>query len=52
MGDSGGGNICLASLLALKEKQLPLPAAAVVLSPWTDLNNTGDSWTSNASLLA
>jgi epsilon-lactone hydrolase len=48
MGDSGGGNICLASLLALKEKQLPLPAAAVVLSPWTDLNNTGDSWTSNA----
>lgn len=48
MGDSGGGNLCLAALLALKQKRLPLPAATVALSPWTDLNNTGDSWISNA----
>ena len=43
MGDSGGGNLCLASLLAIKDKHLPLPAAAVALSPWTDLTNSGES---------
>ncbi len=48
MGDSGGGNLCLATLLALKEKGLPLPAAAVVMSPWTDLKNSGESYETNA----
>lgn len=50
MGDSGGGGLCLAALLALKDKGLPLPSAAVVLSPWTDLANTGDSWKTNAEV--
>jgi epsilon-lactone hydrolase len=49
-GDSGGGNLCLASLLGLKDKGIPLPAAAVVLSPWTDLKNSGESLISNAKL--
>jgi acetyl esterase/lipase len=48
MGDSGGGGLCLATLLALKDRGIALPAAAVALSPWTDLKNTGDSWTTNA----
>jgi len=48
MGDSAGGGLALAALLALKERKIPLPAGAVVLSPWTDLKNSGDSWTSNA----
>ena len=48
MGDSGGGNLALATLLFLKQQKIPLPAAVVTLSPWTDLNNSGDSWTSNA----
>jgi acetyl esterase/lipase len=48
MGDSGGGNLVLATLLYLKKENMPLPAAAVTLSPWTDLNNRGESWTSNA----
>lgn len=48
MGDSGGGGLCMAAMLALKEKGLPLPAAAVALSPWTDLTNSGDSWVTNA----
>ncbi|MFC1887979.1 alpha/beta hydrolase [Candidatus Cloacimonadota bacterium] len=48
MGDSGGGNLVLASLLYLKKEEMPLPAAAVTLSPWTDLHNNGDSWISNA----
>lgn len=42
-GDSAGGGLCLATLLALKDKSLPLPAAAAVLSPWTDLMLTGAS---------
>lgn len=49
-GDSGGGNLVFATLLALKEQQLPLPAAAVALSPWTDLTNSGASWESNAEV--
>jgi acetyl esterase/lipase len=50
MGDSGGGGLCLATLLALKDKGIPLPSAAVALSPWTDLANTGDSWQTNAEV--
>ncbi len=46
-GDSAGGGLCLATLLALKEKGLPLPAAAAVLSPWTDLMLTGTSHQTN-----
>jgi monoterpene epsilon-lactone hydrolase len=44
-GDSAGGGLCLATLLATKDKNLPLPAAAVALSPWTDLACTGESLT-------
>jgi acetyl esterase/lipase len=46
MGDSAGGGLALATLLALRDQGDPLPAAAVVLSPWTDLLCTGDSYRS------
>jgi epsilon-lactone hydrolase len=46
-GDSAGGGLCLASLLALKDKGVALPAAAAVLSPWTDLLLTGKSHKTN-----
>ncbi|MEV4382848.1 alpha/beta hydrolase [Streptosporangium sp. NPDC049644] len=36
-GDSAGGHLTLATLLALRDQGVPLPAAAVCLSPWTDL---------------
>ncbi|TGD79736.1 alpha/beta hydrolase [Hymenobacter wooponensis] len=36
-GDSAGGGLALALLLALREAGFPMPAAAVGLSPWTDL---------------
>lgn len=36
-GDSAGGGLTLASLLALRERNLPPPAGAVCLSPWLDL---------------
>ena len=48
IGDSAGGGLALALLLKLRDSGLPLPAAAVVLSPWTDLALTGASLTLNA----
>jgi acetyl esterase/lipase len=42
-GDSAGGGLALATLLALREAGTALPAGAVCLSPWTDLAGTGDS---------
>ncbi len=47
-GDSAGGGLCLATLLALRDQDIPLPAAAVAISPWTDLKCTGASYRSNA----
>lgn len=48
MGDSAGGGLCLATLNALKDQHIPLPAAAVALSPWTDLTCSGESYRTNA----
>ncbi|GAA5069800.1 acetyl esterase/lipase [Thermocatellispora tengchongensis] len=38
-GDSAGGHLTLATLLALRDSRMPLPAAAICLSPWTDLTD-------------
>lgn len=46
-GDSAGGGLCLATLLAIKDAGKQMPAAAAVLSPWTDLMLTGESYTRN-----
>ena len=48
MGESAGGGLCLAALLALRDQGLPLPAAGVALSPWTDLKLTGESYRTQA----
>jgi epsilon-lactone hydrolase len=45
VGESAGGGLCLATLLALRDQGLPLPAAGVAMSPWTDLALTGESYT-------
>jgi acetyl esterase/lipase len=42
--ESAGGGLSLAILLALKERNIPLPAAAVAISPWTDLTCSSDSY--------
>jgi epsilon-lactone hydrolase len=47
-GDSAGGNLALAAMLALRERARPLPVAAVLMSPWTDLAATGASYVSRA----
>ncbi|MDF1798681.1 MAG: alpha/beta hydrolase [Planctomycetota bacterium] len=48
-GDSAGGNLVLATLLALRDRGLPLPAAGVALSPWVDLGCSGVSFEGNAA---
>lgn len=48
MGESSGGGLMLAMLLRLRDDGTPLPAAAVALSPWTDLALTGNSLKLNA----
>lgn len=40
-GDSAGGNLVMVMLQSLRHQGLPLPAAAICLSPWTDF--TGES---------
>ncbi|MBR1194541.1 alpha/beta hydrolase [Bradyrhizobium sp. AUGA SZCCT0240] len=47
-GDSAGGNLVLAAMLTLRERGLPLPVSAVLMSPWTDLAATGASYVSRA----
>lgn len=42
-GDSAGGNLTFASLLALRDRGEPLPAAAVAISAFADLTLTGES---------
>jgi monoterpene epsilon-lactone hydrolase len=49
-GDSAGGNLTLALLVALRDADKPLPAGAVALSPVTDLALTGESLITRAHL--
>jgi len=42
-GDSAGGGLTLAALLALRDRGLPLPACGVGISAWTDMTASGDS---------
>jgi monoterpene epsilon-lactone hydrolase len=48
-GDSSGGGLALAALVALRDACDPLPGAAVVMSPWTDLDLGGESMRSRAA---
>jgi acetyl esterase/lipase len=47
-GDSAGGGLALSLMLALRAAGAPLPAAAALFSPWTDLAATGESILTNA----
>jgi acetyl esterase/lipase len=47
-GDSAGGGLTAALLVAVRERGLPLPAGAVCLSPWVDLTNTSATFTSRS----
>ncbi|KAJ7446386.1 Alpha/Beta hydrolase protein [Mycena galericulata] len=47
-GDSAGGGLSLALLMYLRDNAYPLPASAILMSPWVDLTMSCDSWESNA----
>jgi epsilon-lactone hydrolase len=49
-GDSAGGGLVLKALIALRDSGDPLPAAAVLLSPWTDMDASGDSMKTRAAV--
>jgi monoterpene epsilon-lactone hydrolase len=49
-GDSAGGGLILCTLIKLRDEGIALPAAAVCLSPWTDLAMTGESIKANAKI--
>jgi monoterpene epsilon-lactone hydrolase len=48
-GDSAGGGLVMATLLALRDADEPLPAAAVLLSPFLDVTGSGKSMQTRAA---
>jgi acetyl esterase/lipase len=48
-GDSAGGGLTLATLVNLRDQKLGLPACAVAISPWVDLEGVGTSITARAA---
>jgi len=49
-GESAGAGLVAATLVALKGAGVPLPSAAVMMSPWVDLTLSGDSMSGKAAL--
>lgn len=47
-GDSAGGGLAFAALLAIRDAGHPVPAAGVGISPWVDMEGTGESMTTRA----
>ncbi len=53
MGESAGGGLSLALLLALRDRNIALPKACVAISPWTDLSCSSETYfTKNGVSLA
>lgn len=49
-GDSAGGGLALATAVAIRDAGLPAPGALVLLSPWVDLTQSGESHQHNAKI--
>jgi len=49
-GESAGGGLTVATLVALRDAGDPLPAAGVCLSPWVDMECIGESMTTKAEV--
>ena len=49
-GDSAGGGLLLSMMLAAIDHEVPVPAAGICLSPWTDLTGEAESLTKNAAV--
>jgi acetyl esterase/lipase len=50
VGESAGGGLAVATLVALKDAGLPQPASAAVFSPWADLTLSGESLVGKADV--
>jgi len=48
-GDSAGGGLTVAMLVAARDAGLPMPAAAIAISPWVDMEGTGATMASKAA---
>jgi len=46
-GDSAGGALAITTLLCARDRGLPLPVASMPISPWTDMEITGGTVTTN-----
>lgn len=46
-GDSAGGGLAMALTMYLRDHNMPMPAAIVAMSPWTDLTLSGGSYQDN-----
>jgi len=49
VGDSAGGGYALGVLQSIVAANIPVPSCGVLLSPWADLSNSGDSYVKNTS---
>ena len=49
-GDSAGGGLTVGTLVGLREGKHPLPAAGVCISPWADLEATGETYQSRKDI--
>jgi monoterpene epsilon-lactone hydrolase len=49
-GDSAGGGLALALLLAMQRKGHPMPSAGFVMSAWTDMTASGSSYDTRSAL--
>jgi len=48
-GDSAGGGLVVAALMAARDQDLPLPGCGCCISPWTDLIGTGRTMETKAA---
>jgi acetyl esterase/lipase len=49
-GESAGGNLAAALILRARDEGLPLPTAAVLVTPEVDLTESGDSFSTNMGI--
>ena len=47
-GDSAGGGLAVAALVAIRYVGLPMPGAGLCISPWVDMEGIGDSMVTKA----
>ncbi len=43
-GDSAGGGMSAGSVLKMRDDGLPMPAVVALISPWSDITETGDTY--------